>query len=72
MSDPNLSDIDFKNRMAWIWTTIKIVSPGRTVFLSVHGSRGIFTKLTLAEDDSRAEIQVDHNSILNSDEQTNS
>ena len=23
MSDPTLSDIDFKNRMAWVWTTLK-------------------------------------------------
>ena len=24
MSDPTLSDIDFKNKMAWVWTTLKI------------------------------------------------
>ena len=24
MSDPTFSDIDFKNKMAWIWTTLKI------------------------------------------------
>ena len=23
MSDPNLSDIDFKNKMTWVWTTLK-------------------------------------------------
>ena len=23
MSDPALSDIDFKNKMAWVWTTLK-------------------------------------------------
>ena len=23
MSDPPLSDIDFKNKMAWVWTTLK-------------------------------------------------
>jgi len=23
MSDPTLSDIDFKNKMAWVWTTLK-------------------------------------------------
>ena len=22
MSDPSLSDIDFKNKMAWVWTTV--------------------------------------------------
>ena len=22
MSDPTLSDIDFKNKMAWVWTTL--------------------------------------------------
>ena len=30
MSDPPLSDIDFKNKMAWVWTTLK-----RTTFKSV-------------------------------------
>ena len=30
MSDPPLSDIDFKNKMAWVWTTLK-----RTTFESV-------------------------------------
>jgi len=24
MSDPSLSDIDFKNKMAWVWTTLKM------------------------------------------------
>ena len=24
MSDPTFSDTDFKNKMAWIWTTLKI------------------------------------------------
>ena len=24
MSDPPLSDIDFNNKMAWFWTTLKI------------------------------------------------
>ena len=24
MPDPPLSDIDFKNKMAWVWTTLKI------------------------------------------------
>ena len=23
MSDPPLSEIDFKNKMAWVWTTLK-------------------------------------------------
>ena len=23
MSDPTISDIDFKNQMAWAWTTLK-------------------------------------------------
>ena len=23
MSDPSFSDIDFKNKMAWVWTTLK-------------------------------------------------
>ena len=23
MSDPTFSDIDFKNKMAWVWTTLK-------------------------------------------------
>ena len=23
MSDPTLSDIDFKNKMTWLWTTLK-------------------------------------------------
>ena len=30
MSDPPLSDIDFKNKMTWVWTTLK-----RTTFESV-------------------------------------
>ena len=25
MSDPTLSDIDFKNKMAWVWTILKMV-----------------------------------------------
>ena len=24
MSDPTLSDNDFKNKMAWVWTTLKL------------------------------------------------
>ena len=24
MSDPSLSDIDFKNKMVWVWTTLKL------------------------------------------------
>ena len=24
VSDPTFSDIDFKNKMAWVWTTLKI------------------------------------------------
>ena len=24
LSDPPLSDIDFKNKMAWVWTTLKV------------------------------------------------
>ena len=26
MSDPTFSDIDFKNKMAWVWTTLNRVS----------------------------------------------
>ena len=26
MSDPTLSDIDFKNKAAWVWTTLKNVN----------------------------------------------
>ena len=26
MSDPTLSDIDFKNKMAWVWTTLNFIS----------------------------------------------
>ena len=26
MSDPSLSDIDFKNKMAWVWRTLKLFS----------------------------------------------
>ena len=25
MSDPPLSDIEYKNKMAWIWTTLKFL-----------------------------------------------
>ena len=28
MSDPSLSDIDFKNKMALVWTTLKILIKG--------------------------------------------
>ena len=24
MSDPSLSDIDFKNKMTWVWATLKL------------------------------------------------
>ena len=24
MADPTLSDIDFKNKLAWVWTTLKL------------------------------------------------
>ena len=34
MSDPTLSDIDFKNKMALVWTTLK----GETVPMSMHFS----------------------------------
>ena len=34
MSDPNLSDIDFKNKMVRVWTTLKIVVLNRN-FISV-------------------------------------
>ena len=27
MSDPNLSDIDFKNKMAWVLTTLNELTP---------------------------------------------
>ena len=30
MSDPTFSDIDFKNKMGWVWTTLKMKN--------VHGS----------------------------------
>ena len=30
MSDPTLSNIDFKNKMAWVWTTLKSV-PARSM-----------------------------------------
>ena len=29
MSDPCLSDIDFKNKMAWVWTTLNLVKMDR-------------------------------------------
>ena len=33
MSDPFLSDINFKNEMAWVWTTLKI--PTDSVYLKI-------------------------------------
>ena len=34
MSDPTLSNIDFKNKMAWVWTTLN--STQKVVKLIVH------------------------------------
>ena len=28
MSDPPLSEIDFKNKIAWVWTTLKLIATG--------------------------------------------
>ena len=25
MSDPSLSEIDFKNKIAWVWTTLNVI-----------------------------------------------
>ena len=33
MSDPTLSDIDFKNKMDWLWTTLKNDSPAARIDL---------------------------------------
>ena len=46
MTDPPLSDIDFKNKMAWVWTTLKsIKNRFKTVFKTVSiqktGNTGI-------------------------------
>ena len=27
MSDPTLSDIDFENKMVWVWTTLNFSKP---------------------------------------------
>ena len=33
MSDPPLSDIDFKNKMAWVWTTLEFSVGDLTIVL---------------------------------------
>ena len=35
MSDPTLSDIDFKNKMAWVWTTLKILPSKKKSFFTM-------------------------------------
>ena len=35
MSDPTLSDIDFKNKMAWVWTTLKKYYSGVRIVVHV-------------------------------------
>ena len=71
MSDPLLSDIDFKNKMAWIWTTLKIFE---ILVISVFYWNGlkkyIFVMLTnesAGYPDSipgRKSVQVQHPIIL--------
>ena len=29
MSDPTLSDDDFKHKMAWVWTTLPVMIPSK-------------------------------------------
>ena len=33
MSDPTLSDIDFKNKMAWFWTALNGTIPTHKIFI---------------------------------------
>ena len=37
MSDPTLSDIDFKNKMALVWTTFNFI-PFKTVLWNIRGN----------------------------------
>ena len=36
MSDPTLSDIDFKNKMVWVWTALKLSRDTEYVACSVN------------------------------------
>ena len=48
MSDPTLSDIDFKNKMAWAWTTLKPFHLNMvSVSFSYGVSEGVFQNLFL-------------------------
>ena len=38
MSDPTVSDIDFENKMAWVWTTLKNRSTTGTTLKSVFSN----------------------------------
>ena len=60
MSDPTLSDVDFKNKMAWIWTTLNnsvtylgelwiLYRIGLNWILSFGGSDFIFSNFTSAK-----------------------
>ena len=56
MSDPPLSDIDFKNKMAWVWTTLKIIGKYMAkIWILVFQSLG-FTRFQHSSD-----IIVRHN-----------
>ena len=60
MSDPTLSDVDFKNKMAWVWTTLNnsetnlgelwiLYRIGLNWILSFGGSDFIFSNFTSAK-----------------------
>ena len=62
MSDPTLSDIDSKNKMAWVWTTLKIsfsLEINRPIkkdepdeFLEQAASTALSTVLKIIDDDN--------------------
>ena len=37
MSDPPLSDIDFKNKMDWVWTTLKLFQFAISIGTGLNG-----------------------------------
>jgi len=56
MSDPTFSDIDYENKMAWVWTTLK--------FMEIHPIVIMKTSL-FDKKQSQVQIQWDHSALPN-------
>ena len=60
MSDPPLSDIDFKNKIAWVWTTLK----GRVLNSKIWSFKGTVFCL---KNEIKVRVLAENFEILNSE-----